>query len=283
MATLSSHRGAPRAGCPPEPSADGAAVLAATFGLEYLYERAGSAYIRLPLHRRQQGAGCEWHERRVNGRLLHVAFTAETGEDWSAMAAREPSQVLALYRGLLGRPEIRVEELFWQTDVFARDGKGAFVLAHRAGAYNPLNPWNTLRGAVHRNGAGASTAAALRPAALRLFRPDGTEVSAALLRVTRRDPATGAALRVSVDASGDPASTSGLDSLRLADGSQATPARMARLLLPEAAGIGIPHAPMVAWTGPDGMGPSLPTPTLPGPMIAAALARAALTQMHPVG
>ena len=139
-------------GLPEARGARGLAQLATeTLALGCLFERWGHSFIRRPVQRRQQMAGCEWHCRRVGGRLHAVSYTFEDLEDWIALAREAPREVVSLYRGILGRPDIAEADLHWRGDVFARGTEG-YVLAFPAGSYNPLNAWNTVRGAVHLNG-----------------------------------------------------------------------------------------------------------------------------------
>ncbi|HEY8612883.1 MAG TPA: hypothetical protein VIL69_16560 [Roseomonas sp.] len=126
-------------------------VTCETLALGCLFERRGGTYIRVPVHRRQQMMGCEWHCRRAGGALRGVSYTFEALEDWIALAREAPERIAALYRSILGRPDISAEDLAWRSDVFTRDSDG-YVLAFPAGSYNPLNAWNTVRGAVHLNG-----------------------------------------------------------------------------------------------------------------------------------
>ena len=229
---------------PPAPSAGRALLHLAceTLALGCLFERRGEAFIRIPVQRRQQMMGCEWHCRREGGLLRRVSYTFEAMEDWIALAREGPERVAALYRGILGRPEIREAELIWHSDVFVRTPDG-YVPAFRAGSYNPLNAWNTVRGAVHLNGcAEAGFEAPARPGAaggrLRLAggAPErgllflgGRDCTAAVLHATRRDGAADCMQRIELSVPvGEDWS---LGELTLPDGERFSPLGLFRALL----------------------------------------------------
>ncbi len=246
VATSSSNPHSERLAELDTPAPDHAVLLAETLGLSCLYERAGDQFIRLPVHFRQQEPGCEWHGQRAGGRLVRLTFTCERLEDWASLAEKAPDAVVSLYRDVLARPEVSPDDLFWKSDVFCRDAPGSddFSVMFRAGSYNPLNPWNTVRGAVHltsRNRPadhageadsriGAQCPAGLRLADLRLLRSDGTDLTSEIVRVTRRDPESHSILRLEVA----PPSRAdyGIDELKLPGGQPLTALGIARILAP---------------------------------------------------
>ncbi|WP_376096202.1 hypothetical protein ACE7GA_04450 [Roseomonas sp. CCTCC AB2023176] len=203
-------------------------LAAATLGLGLLHERRGDTLIRVPVHRRQQSPDLEWHARQEGGRLVHLTFTAETLEEWSALAAASPAETLGLYRDLLARPEVRADDLLWRHDVFARGETGP-VLAFAAGTYNPFNPWNTVRGAVHltRPAPGPRGVIALRTEGILFL--GNHDVTSEVLRPRRRDDRTGRVTRLEVEA---PAGALyDLDDLSLPGGDPLTPLGLAHHLL----------------------------------------------------
>jgi hypothetical protein len=74
----------------------------------------------------------EWfvHRDPGSGKIVRVDFTCEGPEYWSFLASVDPAKVLALYQAHIS-PNVRMEDLFHN------------------GAYDPLNPWNLTRGAMH--------------------------------------------------------------------------------------------------------------------------------------
>ncbi|MCR0981500.1 hypothetical protein [Roseomonas populi] len=274
----------------------GAALLhlaSETLALGCLFERRGSAFIRVPVHRRQQIPGCEWHSRRVAGLLRAVSYTFEALEDWTALAQEAPGTVAALYRSILGRPEIRAEELVWRADVYLR-GPDGYEPAFPAGSYNPLNAWNTVRGAVHLNGsAAAGFAAAPRPGAgdrLRLTGPvpqrgllfhGGRDVTAEVLRASRREGPGRPPRRL--EAAVPEEADWSLGDLSLPDGDRFTPLGLFRALLggDPAGGPAGGHGPRrgqgrgVVAASPWAMKGTGAMPFLPGQLVAEALLRQA--------
>jgi hypothetical protein len=120
---------------------------------------------------RQQDEYCEWFVEREAGRPRRINFTCEPPEYWQFLAhgtkpffPREDSRselfagdmtlVEELYREHID-DSVRAEELLWPHDVqrlVASDpvtGQQVWVPYARKGTYNPLNPWNTLHGAMH--------------------------------------------------------------------------------------------------------------------------------------
>ncbi|WP_426958464.1 hypothetical protein [Muricoccus radiodurans] len=264
----------------PRASAEALAYLAAeTLELGCLYGRRGSAHVRLPIHLRQQDGPCEWHAHRVGGRLSRVTYTCERLEDWTALAEREPETIPGLYRGLLNRTDIGSEDLFWTEDVFTRAPSGDYALAFPRGAYNPLNVWNTLRGAVHairravRNGPGAvSPNPCLRLPVLPVVASDGRDVTAEVLRVTRRAPADGRVLRI--EAAPPPEAPYALDDLILPGGERFTPGGLAAHLVDSGPARGRQKESAWIERTRDGL-PAFDFPprtrTLPGGLVAAAM------------
>lgn len=218
-------------------TAERAWLMAETLGLSCLYERVGGRFIRLPVHHRQQTEGCEWHGQRVGGHLVRLSFTCEGMRDWAFLAEKAPEAATQLYRQVLGRPEVTTGALFWNSDVFSRTAPDVddFTLLFRAGSYNPLNAWNTVRGAVHLTRCagtaspdGSDGVAKLHTENLTVLDRDGTDVTEEVVRVTRRHPASGAALRVEVTAPAWGACT--VEDLVLADGGPVSGPGVARLL-----------------------------------------------------
>ncbi|MBP0496451.1 hypothetical protein [Roseomonas indoligenes] len=263
-----------------------------TLALGCLFERRGAAFIRVPVHRRQQMLGCEWHSRRIAGLLRAVSYTFEALEDWTALAQEAPRRVAALYRGILGRPEIRDEDLVWRSDVYARRPDG-HELVFPAGSYNPLNAWNTVRGAVHLNGgAMAGFEAMPRPdpgGRLRLSEgpPErgllflgGRDVTAEVLRPARREGPAGPPRRL--EAAVPEEADWSLCDLSLPNGERFTPLGLFHALLGgnpaggpgeegEASGRGLGRGPGDPWAL-AGMGS---VPLLPGRLVTEALLRQA--------
>ncbi|SHI43024.1 hypothetical protein SAMN02745194_00340 [Roseomonas rosea] len=247
-----------------------------TLALGCLFERRGAAHIRIPVHRRQQMAGCEWHSQRSGGVLRSVSYTFEALEDWNAMARESIEDVAALYRHILGRPEIRPADLTWSADIYRRGPEG-HVLAFPAGSYNPLNAWNTVRGAVHLNGgmaAGfeASPLPMTDPGRLRLTDAGlergllflrGRDCTAELLHPARREGWAGPISRLELRLPGG--ADWSLDDLTLPDGERFTPLGLFQALLGEP-----------AWAR-EGRRRGLAEPTrdpmLPGPLVSRAMLR----------
>ncbi|QLH38125.1 MAG: hypothetical protein HWD60_02895 [Defluviicoccus sp.] len=113
----------------------------------YLPNPDGSfRYAELPF--RDQDEYCEWRRfyDPVTNRLKRIVFTCENPEYWTTLAERDPDTLLKLYRDLVD-PEVALEDLFFQEDVFVA-GEGNKPINMR-GRYNPLNKWNTTDGLVH--------------------------------------------------------------------------------------------------------------------------------------
>jgi hypothetical protein len=275
----------------PTPSAvlrQEAYLASETLGLGCLYRRHDGAYVRLPVHLRQQDGAYEWHSQRLDGRLARIAFTCEALEDWTGMAQAASRSVVELYRDMLRQPAVAMSDLFWAFDVFARTAAApdGYETVFREGDYNPLNAWNTVRGAVHRTrrrphgkGLRAPSAEArrgVRPPGCRLYTSSGRDVTADTLRVTRRDPMSGAPLRI--EFSTPPDGDHSLEELLLSDGQRLTAPGLAGLLdenlaafLPEDSielAYGVKEAALAR---------ALPseTRTVPGGMVAAAMLRQA--------
>jgi hypothetical protein len=123
----------------------------------------------LDLAHRQQDEYCEWFTERQGGRVTGVQFTSEGPEYWEFLVSGtspffppdddgnpdpraditsgDPDLALALYREHVS-PDVQPEDLVWQHDVAAY-GRRRWFLYARKGDYNPLNRWNTERGALH--------------------------------------------------------------------------------------------------------------------------------------
>jgi hypothetical protein len=274
----------PRRPAPPTPPLAARSLLqlaSETLALGCLFERRGDAYIRLPVHRRQQMAGCEWHCRRPGGLLRRVSYTFEPLDGWTALAKEAPERVVTLYRSILGRPDIALADLVWRSDVFARRLDG-YVLAFPAGSYNPLNAWNTVRGAVHLNGsaeAGFDGAPRLGPGRLRLSVEalergllflGGCDRTADVLQAARREGRAGTAGRLEVSVpEGEDWS---LEDLTLPDGERFTPLGLFQLLL------GVGGGAQGGWSTGSSASPALPVwrgtmPVLPGQLVRGAMLR----------
>jgi hypothetical protein len=74
----------------------------------------------------------EWFVSRdhTSGKIVRVDFTCEGPEYWSFLAQTDPDKVLALYQQHVS-PAVKMTDLFHNN------------------AYDPLNPWNLTRGAMH--------------------------------------------------------------------------------------------------------------------------------------
>jgi len=74
----------------------------------------------------------EWFVARdaPSQKITRIEFTCEGPEYWDFLATHEPNLLLDLYRKYVS-PEVKAEDLI------------------QAGQYNPLNIWNTRRGAMH--------------------------------------------------------------------------------------------------------------------------------------
>jgi len=252
-------------------------VACETLALGCLFERRQGLHIRVPVQRRQQAAGCEWHGRRVGGALARLSYTFDPAEGWAALWRDSPERVAALYRRILGRPDIAAAELGWRSDMYVR-ASGEHVLAFPAGSYNPFNAWNTARGAVHLNGPvgegfeGAGARLPGPPVIAPLDVPrqgllflGDRDRTAEVLRIVRLDGARGPVRRIEVAA---PAEASwSLDDMTLPDGEGFTPLGLFRALRGAAEERDADAAWPANW--PEG------APCLPGGMVAEALLRRA--------
>ena len=81
---------------------------------------------------RHQDEYLEWFVARdpASQKIVRIDFTCEGPEYWQFLAENEPDQLVALYQRHV-----------------AADAKAADLL--HDGRYNPLNVWNTMRGAMH--------------------------------------------------------------------------------------------------------------------------------------
>jgi hypothetical protein len=255
-------------------------VASETLALGCLFERRGAAFIRIPVHRRQQMMGCEWHCRRAGGRLRAVSYTFELLEDWIALAELAPDRLAGLYRAILGRPEIAAGDLTWRADVFARGPEG-YV-------------WNTVRGAVHLNGTatagfGVGPRPDSTPARLRVTGPalergllflGGRDRTAEVLHATRRDEGEGPVARLEVIAPEEAGWS--LEDLSLADGAAFTPLGLFRSLRGDAAGDPGTGWDTVPAQPPQNAARAGAVPFLPGPLVTHALLRqAGMATMEP--
>jgi hypothetical protein len=120
----------------------------------------------LDLAYRQQDEYCEWFVERDGDRVTGMQFTSEGPEYWeflvsgtrpffpegdqrAAITSGDPDLALALYRQHISS-EVSAEDLVWQHRVaFFDAGRQRWVLYAAEGDYNPLNRWNTERGAMH--------------------------------------------------------------------------------------------------------------------------------------
>jgi hypothetical protein len=130
-------------------------------GAQFFAWRPGFAALRavrdgalaeevFPRHR-QQDEYCEWHvDRDDNGGIRRVTFTAEGPEYWSEMARIDLALVTALYQQHVDASVV-ADDLVWAFDVAApvQGSASQYARVFRKGEYNPYNPWNTSRGAMH--------------------------------------------------------------------------------------------------------------------------------------
>ncbi|WP_424135662.1 hypothetical protein [Roseomonas chloroacetimidivorans] len=260
-------------------------IVSETLGLYSLYARHGGRYVRTPFQFRQQADQLEWHSRWVRGRLSSITLTCETAESWSQLARDALDQATELYRFLLDESRIRSAELCWQSDIFIQNPEdaGRFTQVYAAGDYNPLNMWNTLRGAVHLTRTSLPEAALHIPFGRRrggcalwgmqlptagIISPAGDDVTRDAIRITRRHPATGAVLRIEVFA--PRGADFEFDELVLSDGLPVTGCRLASMI--QVANMqegGPPQAALGRICD-----PRIDRPTLPSPAVAAAMLRA---------
>lgn len=102
---------------------------------------------------RQQDEYCEWHVDRQGTAITRISFTAEGPEYWEQLASLDLDLVTTLYQELVN-PAVTQEQLVWDADIAGPrlDANGqllGYVKLFDKGTYNPLNEWNTTRGAVH--------------------------------------------------------------------------------------------------------------------------------------
>ncbi|MGB1205164.1 MAG: hypothetical protein ACPG5B_05930 [Chitinophagales bacterium] len=91
---------------------------------------------------------CEWAvTRNAAGKITRIDFTCENPEYWNSLWEIDPSKVLELYRSILSKPQITLEDL--SVTGITNPITGGPV-------YNPLNKWNsgtvsneTTGGAIH--------------------------------------------------------------------------------------------------------------------------------------
>lgn len=140
---------------------------------------------RLEAQARLQDEYLEWFvDRDSQGKIVRVQFTCEEPEYWKFLAKVRPDYVVTKYRQLIN-PAVKKEDLFVNDQ------------------YDPLNIWNTARGAMHTTYQGNHLSAALKfvaDATVRRLASDGTELttSKALIKSTvegqtnrNSDPAVG--------------------------------------------------------------------------------------------
>lgn len=96
---------------------------------------------------------CEWSVQREGNNIVRIDFTCENPEYWNSLWAVSPDKVLELYRSTLGKPQIKMEDLYLKDPT-----RGTPIVDPSTGrpAYNPLNTWNsgpvstaTQGGAMH--------------------------------------------------------------------------------------------------------------------------------------
>jgi hypothetical protein len=116
---------------------------------------------------RQQDEYCEWFVVREGNAIRRITFTSEAPEYWMYLANGTPeflpednphrnvfsgdlSLVLELYREHVDQ-SVTLEDITWPSDVAERirTRDGSAWRQRPAGTYNPLNQWNTTRGAMH--------------------------------------------------------------------------------------------------------------------------------------
>jgi hypothetical protein len=124
---------------------------------------------------RQQDEYLEWFVERdpTTAKITKITFTCEAPEYWSAFAQGYPSQyyikddpqtpdfnptaggvgsmtaVHAAYEALLGQ-SIPPEDLVFARDVYSDPpSEETRFVYFKKGDYNPYNPWNTTKGAIH--------------------------------------------------------------------------------------------------------------------------------------
>jgi len=146
--------------------------VAATYGLQKLYEKVDGSPRPIELSYRNQDEYCEWHATvdPATGHLARIDFTSEGPEYWEFVAsgtdafresddkgnetwsatppvAADPAMLLDLYRKIVG-PQVEADDLVYGHDIVAQSD-GRWVRVFAKGAYNPYNKWNTTDGVVH--------------------------------------------------------------------------------------------------------------------------------------
>lgn len=78
---------------------------------------------------------CEWAvTRNSNGKITRIDFTCENPEYWNSLWIIDPNKVLELYRSILDKPQIQLEDLSLA---------GVVNPITNQPVYNPLNKWNS--------------------------------------------------------------------------------------------------------------------------------------------
>jgi hypothetical protein len=99
--------------------------------LAEIFRRAEAISGTLIGRQRYQDEYLEWFVTRdATNKIVRIDFTCEGPEYWEFLALNEPDVLLALYRKHISA-DVKLEELKSGND------------------YNPLNVWNTRRGAMH--------------------------------------------------------------------------------------------------------------------------------------
>jgi hypothetical protein len=153
----------------------------------------GSVGDPITLANRQQDEYCEWFVVREGDAIRRITFTSEGPEYWMYLAhgTREflgegdpdhalfdgdLSLVLELYQQHVD-PGIVLADITWPSDVAeaVRTSAGLRWRLRRAGTYNPLNEWNTTRGAMHLTHPANTLGAEINLAADATVRRDGPD------------------------------------------------------------------------------------------------------------
>ncbi|WP_036249445.1 hypothetical protein [Methylobacter sp. BBA5.1] len=83
---------------------------------------------------------CEWSvTRNAQGKIIRVDFVCENPEYWNSLWMIDPNRVLELYQSTLGKPQIRIEDLY----LYDKDNKVVIDPSTGRPGYNPLNKWNS--------------------------------------------------------------------------------------------------------------------------------------------
>jgi hypothetical protein len=78
---------------------------------------------------------CEWAvTRNAAGKITRIDFTCENPEYWNSLWLIDPNKVVSLYQSILGKPQIKLEDLCLP---------GVVDPVTQGPVYNPLNVWNT--------------------------------------------------------------------------------------------------------------------------------------------